>query len=227
MSDETNQVKHPFRFVKPKNKDTEAIMNSKRCQAIESFKECIDYATKDKENCFSKEHKRTIKSCNCILSVKYDDNVPKLCTLIGDLCLSTSEFKNHYFKEVIGAGFAASSFIKCHNPRTYRPLASEPDFALCKHALRLLLDIGLRKFKGIVKNYGIAVRLEHGAKGIACDRLGIKELKSQAINFITELAETEGETHATRFMREEHKLFIRDAELNTIELPSHYTKRRI
>ena len=93
--------------------------------------------------------------------------------------------------------------------------------------MRLLLDIGLRKFKGIVKNHGIAVRLDHGTKGIACDRLGIKELKSQAINFITELAETEGETHATRFMREEHKLFIRDAELNTIELPSHCTKRRI
>lgn len=30
-----------------------------------------------------------------------------------------------------------------------------------------------------------------------------------------------------RFMREEHKLFIRDAEMSTIELPSHCTKHRI
>lgn len=61
---------------------------------------------------------------------------------------------------------------------TYRPLAFETDFALCKHTLRLLLDIGLRKFKGIVKNYGIAVRLDYGTKGVSYDRLGIEDLKS-------------------------------------------------
>ena len=64
MSNETIQVKNRFRFIKPKNKDIEATVNSKRIQAIEAFKECIEYATKDKENCFSKEHKLTAKSCS-------------------------------------------------------------------------------------------------------------------------------------------------------------------
>ena len=41
-----------------------------------------------------------------------------------------------------------------------------------------------------------------------------------------DLANKEDESHATNFMREEHKLFIRDKELNTIKLPSHCTKCR-
>ena len=79
-------------------------------------------------NRYIKDHNRTMKLCNGILSIKNNDNVPKLCTLISDLCLSTSEFKNQYLKEVVGAGFAALSFIKSCNSCTYRSLVSEPRF---------------------------------------------------------------------------------------------------
>jgi len=137
----------------------------------------IENVTKDVENCFDNDHKRILKLCNFILTLKDENNMPKLCTLIGDLYISSSDFKNHYFKEVIGAGFATSSFMKSHNPRIYRPLASKPDFVLCKHTVRMLLDTGYYKCKVITKNYGTTVRLEHGTKGITYDRLGIKVLK--------------------------------------------------
>ena len=60
--------------------------------------------------------------------------------------------------------------------------------------MRIALDIGMRKFRKIVKNHGAAVKLDHGAKGIAYDRLGIAVLKLQAINFIKELVKEEGDT---------------------------------
>ena len=60
------------------------------------------------------------------------------------------------------------------------------------------------KFKGITKNYGTIVRLENSAKDISFDRLGVKVLKAQAINFIRELAKQEGEIYAACFMQEEH-----------------------
>ena len=81
-------------------------------------------------NRYIKDHNRTMKLCNGILSIKNNDNVPKLCALISDLCLSTSEFKNYYFKEVVSTCFAALSFIKSHNSCTYHPLASESTFLL-------------------------------------------------------------------------------------------------
>ena len=117
--------------------------------------------------------------------------------------------------------------MKCHNPYTYYLLASESNFILYKYTLCLLLDISLQKSKGIVKNYYITVRLDYGTKGITYDGLGIKELKSQAINFITELAKIEGETSTIRFMREEHKLFIYNAVIKTIQLLFYYTEHCI
>ena len=103
--------------------------------------------------------------------------MPKLCTLINDLCLSTSEFKNHYFKEVVGTSFVTLSFIKLHNPCTYRPLALEAKFLLCKHTLCILLDISRHKFSSIIKSYSVTVRLEYGIKSISYNRLNIKYLK--------------------------------------------------
>ena len=87
----------------------------------------------------------------------------------------TSEFKTHYLKEVVGASFAISSFIKLYNPCTCRLLVSEPKFLLCKYTLRILLGIGRYKFNSIIKSYGVTVRLEHGTKSISYNRLNIKK----------------------------------------------------
>ena len=124
----------------------------------------------------------------------------KICKIIGDLCTSSSEFKNHYFKEVVGASFSASSFVKSCISCTYRLLASESDFVLHKDAMQMLLDISFQKFESITKNHSTVAKSEHGAKGISFDRLGAKVLKTQAISFIRELAEHKGETHAVRFV---------------------------
>ena len=116
MSHENSHSKHPFKCVKPKNKDTEAILSDNRSQAVKVLKECVMHATKDKENYCNNDHKYTLKSCNYIFLLKDENNAPKILKLIGNLCISSSEFKNYYLKEVVGASFAASSLVKSYNP---------------------------------------------------------------------------------------------------------------
>ena len=48
---------------------------------------------------------------------------------------------------------------------------------LCKDTLCIVLDIIIRMFKGILKSYGSAVKLEHSLKGIMYNRLSIKNFK--------------------------------------------------
>ena len=102
-----------------------------------------------------------LKVCDYIALPNNASNMHKICKIIGDLCTSSSEFKNHYFKEVVGASFAASTFMKSHNPCTYRPLASELNFLLSKHTLYVSLYIGKCKFRTIIKKYGTTVKFEH------------------------------------------------------------------
>ena len=118
-------------------------------------------------------------SYNYLLSTVQEDNLPKLCILVRDLCLSTSKFKNYYFREVVASGFTAASFMKIYNLQTYYLIVSKPDFLLYKHTLYSVLDIGMRKFKGIIKNYGTIVKLEYSNKEISYNRLSIKNLKNK------------------------------------------------
>ena len=53
------------------------------------------------------------------------------------------------------------------------------------------------------------------------------QLRDACKYYILDIACEEGESHATRFIREFNKLYIRDGEVGTIELPSYYTKRRM
>ena len=177
IRDETNEIKYPFRLIKSKNKDSEDILNHKKALAMHIFKEYLESVVKDKENYYSKEYKCNTKSCSCILLTMQDDHLPKLCTVIDDLSACILEFRKYYFREVVGSGFTDPFFVKVHNPCTYCSIASEPDFVLCKYILCMILDIGVRIFKGILKSYGSTVKLEYSLKGIKYERLSIKSLK--------------------------------------------------
>ena len=125
----------------------------------------------------------------CILLLKDKNKLPKLHTIISDFCISPSELENHYFKEVVSASFTASTFMKSHNPYMHCLIASEQDFTLYKCTMGILLGISIFKFNTITKNYSITSWLEHGSKGIKCNRLGIIVLKSNTISCAQELAE--------------------------------------
>ena len=89
--------------------------------------------------------------------------------MIDDLSITTTDFRNHYFREVVSTGFAATSFIKLHNSRTFRAIALESDFVLCKRIMHLVLDIGSHKMKSINKSYGSIVKVQYANAGVNYD----------------------------------------------------------
>ena len=55
----------------------------------------------------------------------------------------------------------------------------------------------------------------------------IASTKDDVIDFLTNLGKQEGESYATRFIRERTSILIRKDEEDLVELPSSYTYRKI
>ncbi len=55
----------------------------------------------------------------------------------------------------------------------------------------------------------------------------IAATKTDVIDFVAELGKQEGESYATRFIRERTLILIRKDEEDLVELPSSYTYRKI
>ena len=72
MSNESSQIKYPFRCIKPKNKDTKAILSNKRSQAVK-------HTIKDKENYCNNDCRHVLKSCDCIILLNDRNKMPKIC----------------------------------------------------------------------------------------------------------------------------------------------------
>ena len=52
-------------------------------------------------------------------------------------------------------------------------------------------------------------------------------VSQSVIDFINDIAEQEGESHATRFVRTEVQLFLCGEDIQLIQLPPYYTKRQL
>ena len=93
--------------------------------------------------------------------------------------------------------------------------------------MQLVSCVGRRKVNTIDTNYGATTPKVHGATGRNNNDINVKALRDDIESFIKALANEEGESHATRFLREHNKVCIRDTEIDTIELPSYFTKRHV
>ena len=102
---------------------------------------------------------------------------------------------------------------------------SNQHLLFCKHAACFLLNIGRREYESATKEYGEISKKAHGNIDNIADKQNISTHKFECASCIKNLALEEGEKHATRFMREHCKIWVRDTEVDAIELPSYCTKR--
>ena len=78
----------------------------------------------------------------------------------------------------MGSGFLSSISIKGRNNVTFVPLKQRPLVKFCKHAVRLILNVGRKNYDSIVKNYGSITKLKHGNLGKKMNKKHILELKA-------------------------------------------------
>ena len=220
-----NEIKHPLKYIKLKNKATADEINSTKQLAYESFCAHVKDCYKDKENCFMSNDKKHTK-CECYLQL-FDPNLLSIVAkIVSELVTSSSEQRNKFTQDIIGGGHAIQSTATGRNLNCY-VVDKDNKIAFCKNTVQLVLCVGRIKFNTITKNYGTTTPKTHGKTGRYNNDINVNTLRDDIESFIKSLANEEGESHTTRFLREHNKVCIRDAEIDTIKLPSYFTKRHV
>lgn len=220
-----SDAQHPFKCVKLKKKATAEEISSTKQQACDSFCVFIDDYYADKENCFESNVKKPTK-CECWKQLLETNSLAIVANIISKLTASATEQRDKFMHDVIGSGHAIQSTATGRNLLCC-VVDKDSELAFCENAIRLILSVGRKKFRTIATNYATATPKLHGTTGKHTNNINYDALRDVIESFIKLSAEEQGESHATRFLREHNKVFIRDAELDTIELPSHCTKRHI
>lgn len=99
--------------------------------------------------------------------------------------------------------------------------SNEPYF-FCQNGLRLLFCLGYRKWKTILEGIQIPTIKQHGNVG---NRNKSFSYTSEVLEYLMEVGHTEGESQATRFVRELTGIGIRNSEKFGMTLPPYRSKR--
>ena len=218
--------KHPFLSVKVDKKHTPDEIEVLKSIADEEFKLLVNEWLENKTNC-SDMNNGQITNCDCFAMLQENNHLEIITECITEALFASKDLRNHCVNEVIGGGHAASKLIKKYCSKVYMLSKSNQHLVFCKHTACFLLNIGRRKYQTITNEYGDVIKKAHGNIGNIIDKQNISVFKLECALHIKNIASEQGEQHATRFMREHHKIWVRDTEVDTVELPSYYTKRRI
>ena len=225
MSNQSSR-KHPFLTVKVDKKHTPEEIEVLKSIAAEEFNSLVTEWLQNKTNCIDMNNGQ-ITNCDCFSSLLYNKRLEIITECITEALFSSKDLRNHCINEVIGGGCTAAKILKKHNSKARMLSKSNEHLVFCKHTACFLLNIGRRKFQTITKEYGEISKKAHGDVGNIIDKKNISNYRYECELHIKDLASEQGEQHATRFMREHHKIWARDTEVDTIELPSYCTKRRL
>ena len=221
-----SESKHPFQGIAMPKKAVAEEIEQHKASASTQFRNCINNYLDNNDSCYDFDYKRQLK-CNCCQKLVNNKNLDSICNLIGEMHAATPELRKECLSSVIGRSHALTQNEKSWQRTHFLPMSSEKDLAFCKHGIRLIFDAGRRKCAAIIDNCGLSHKQQHVLKGSKQNKNNSLEIKKVLINHMQELANKEGESHAIRFMREHHKMCLRDSEVKTIELPSSCTKHKI
>ena len=154
-------------------------------------------------------------------------HMDKISSFVADLSVCSNKERSTLFRDIIGSGYIAGKVLCAKYPCSYAPISHDRAIKFCKNTIRVALSIGKKKFNNIIANHAVIVKKAHGNTGRIMNKKNINELKQDCKQFILQLASQQGESHATRFIRECNKIFMRDGEVDTVKLPSYLTKSRI
>jgi len=125
--------------------------------------------------------------------------------------------------------------VRATNPKMYFRYKFGADAgresSLCLHSFRNLFGLGrtmwrrlnteaLRLAPGPSNHGNVGLRNRHVGSGIA-------DLEPDIVAFLNLLGQDHGESYATRYIQERSSLGLHNEEEGSIDLPSHFTKRKI
>ena len=170
-------------------------------------------------------------SCQCLQRISSDDDLfEKLVGLLSTYKRMESKQRQLFVHGILTHGFIAKDSLA-------RGSKSEPTFLLngisnieielykvCQNALKNLFGIGQRQWYKLKSDAALPSKDNSNYKNNVNKQ---SKCTQSLVDFLYEIGETEGESYATRFIRMETKVGIRDDDTKIIQLPSYFSKRSL
>ena len=172
-------------------------------------------------------------TCRCMEVFSRDDGLMEtLVVLLNRYERYSSKERQLLLHSIVTHGFIAKEKLKrgSYKDPVYLLTGVSSDnvenVKVCQNSLMNLFYIAPRAWKKIASDATLP-----GPKDTSNYRKNTNpqdtEVKDSVTTFLIDLGDQEGESHATRFVRTETELFVRDEELELIQLPPCYSKRQL
>ena len=132
--------------------------------------------------------------------------------------------KEKHMNDVVSSSYSVSEVFSSRNECTF-VLNDAHGMCYCKNTIKMNLSIRKDKHKSITRKHRTKKDATTSTKKQI--RLSIDALHGDCEQHTLNLAEENGESYTTLFIRDHSKEFVHDDELDTIELPSYFTKHRL
>ena len=192
------------------------------------IKEHINESIKNHPNNCWDSHNKQSTTCSCIKLLEEAEIFNKITHFLLMFLLKNKDEKESIMIGIISNGLV----LKGRTDSRHRAFTMSSDLGknhkfFCKNTISLILNVRQRKWMDLCKKAEQSIVQKQIEKEKIIRNTNLSSITEEAIKFIRELGEREGESHATRFVREGARLIIRDGNTNVIELPSYYSRRHL
>ena len=204
-------------------------------------------------NCVNYQKKSYRTKCNCLGNLLRGENsktkMKQVCESLWEFFTRTKETQKLVLKEWFRCALSSGTKYKrnvanvCfilpgvfHDAPVKEPpeegaVYNKQPFKICQNAVSVLVKYGFQRINSLKKQMNIAGLKEHGLKNKMSNHIRHNEEKHTAIldslgQFFEKLKD-EAEPHATRIVCEATGVGLRDKEIDSVELPSSMSKRRL
>ena len=168
-------------------------------------------------------------SCNCLCPLNQSKELfEKLLVLLIQYESFDRKNRQPFLNGLLAHGFAQreKNIWEKKEPNNLLPGVFDDNNSttnICANSLQALFCIGRKQWYKVSENAMLPKQKNNYENNLNAQCPLVQEV----IDFLHNIGEEEGETYATRFIRMETRIAIRNADLNQIELPSSFTKRGI
>ena len=212
----------PYTFSNNKPLSREQI-----CMNIEYYASKL---TENRDHCRNVNNQRDT-GCQCIKRLQNEDTFAQLVSKLEKYESKDSNGRKLFLHGVLTHGNLKKDELRRGERRVaiYALTGVEDQdgdtILVCNNTLRALFYIGKRQWKQLQED---AMLPEPKTTENYENNLNkVTACTQRVIDFLYKLGKNEGEMHATRFMRMETRIGVRDSDLSLVHLPSYYSKRQL
>ena len=170
-------------------------------------------------------------NCSCVADVRSDET---LYSNLEKCLLDYNSFDNKnrtlYIQGIVLQGHILSQRRNARDKWTpeYHPKGiideNDSQYFFCRNGIQKLFALGYRKWKSLTEQVRLPKLKVHGNTG---NKNASFQYENEVLDFLMEVAHEDGESQATRFVREMTGIGIRNEEKFGVTLPPYHTKRKL